>query len=105
MNALTQEEWAKKLSEDEQAVILDVRTSEECAEGVIPNAICSDIRDSSAFMARINNLDKSKNYYVYCRSGARSGQAYQILRQHGFTCFNLTGGMMQWDGEIKRSKH
>lgn len=102
MNDLSQKEWANKLSQDEQAIILDVRTAEECAQGIIPNAICADIKDSSAFMARVNNMDKSKNYYIYCRSGARSAMACQLLNQEGFTCYNLLGGMMQWQGEVAR---
>jgi len=100
MSDLSQEEWASKMASDDKAVIIDVRTSDECAEGIIPHAICSSILDAPAFMARVNNLDKSKHYYIYCRSGARSGQACQILSQQGFTCYNLTGGIMQWTGEV-----
>ena len=46
--------------------------------------------------------DKDKNYYVYCRSGNRSGQACKIMNQLGFkNAYNLIGGMMQWQGEIE----
>jgi rhodanese-related sulfurtransferase len=46
-------------------------------------------------------LDKSKNYYVYCRSGARSEQACHLMSQMGFeNTFNLLGGIMQWQGEV-----
>jgi rhodanese-related sulfurtransferase len=45
-------------------------------------------------------LDKSKNYYVYCRSGNRSGQACAIMQSVGFeTAHNLVGGFMEWTGD------
>jgi rhodanese-related sulfurtransferase len=51
-------------------------------------------------MEGIAQLDTSKTYYVYCRSGARSAQACQLLKQQGITdCFNLLGGILDWSGE------
>ncbi len=96
---LSQEQWKEQANNDPDGVVFDVRTFDECQEGVIAGAICSDIMDESAFMARVNNLEKSKHYYVYCRSGARSGKACQIMTQQGFSCYNLQGGIMGWTGE------
>jgi len=46
-------------------------------------------------------LDKTKKYYVYCRSGGRSGQACNIMQQMGFgNTYNLIGGIMEWEGPI-----
>ena len=51
-------------------------------------------------MEEVNEFDKSKNYYVYCRSGKRSAQACQILDQAGVAnTYNLQGGIMEWKGE------
>ena len=51
-------------------------------------------------MESIELLDKSKNYYIYCRSGGRSGQACQVMDSIGFgITYNLMGGMMEWKGE------
>lgn len=98
---LKQEDWAAQLEKDENAVILDVRTEEECAEGIIPNAINIDIYKGQGFIYKIDELDKSKNYYVYCRSGGRSEQACNLMKQMGFeNAYNLLGGMMQWQGEV-----
>jgi len=59
-----------------------------------------DIRQGQGFLDEIEKLDKSKNYYVYCRSGARSAQACNLMEQIGFdTTYNLLGGFMEWDGE------
>ena len=98
---LTQEDWIAQLEADEDAVILDVRTEDECDEGIIPNAINIDIHKGQDFISEIEKLDKSKNYYVYCRSGARSGKACEIMNELGFdNAYNLLGGMLDWDGEV-----
>lgn len=98
---LKQEDWITQLNQDTNAVILDVRTEEECNEGIIPNAIMIDIRKGQGFVYEIEELDKSKNYYVYCRSGARSEQACGIMNQLGINnAYNLLGGIIQWRGEV-----
>jgi rhodanese-related sulfurtransferase len=51
-------------------------------------------------MEAAKQMDTSKNYYVYCRSGARSAQACAILNTLGFKkTYNLMGGFMEWRGE------
>ncbi|TNJ44529.1 rhodanese-like domain-containing protein [Tamlana fucoidanivorans] len=101
MEDLTQEEWAEQLANDDNAVVLDVRTDAEVADGIIPNAIHIDIQKGQGFIAEIDELDKSKSYYVYCRSGNRSGQACHIMEQLGFEkAYNLEGGMLQWTGDV-----
>ena len=99
---LSQEAWWAKAQEDENAVILDVRTEDECNEGIIPNAIAIDIYKGQGFVYKIEELDKSKNYYVYCKAGGRSAQACNIMNQLGFeTTYNLLGGMMEWNGPVE----
>lgn len=98
---LEQEVWVDQLENDENAVILDVRTADECNDGMIPKAMNIDIYKGQEFIYLIEELDKTKNYYVYCRSGARSGQACSIMNQLGFeNTYNLIGGMMEWNGEV-----
>lgn len=102
MEDLTQDEWVEQLENDDNAVILDVRTDNEVEEGKIPNAIHIDIYRGQDFISELEKLDKSKNYYVYCRSGNRSGQACKIMSQLGFAnSYNLMGGMLQWEGDIE----
>jgi rhodanese-related sulfurtransferase len=101
MADLSQEEWAAKLDADDNAFILDVRTEVELEEGHIPNATNLDIYQGQGFIDELEKLDKTKNYYVYCRSGNRSGQACAIMNSIGFeNAFNLAGGFMNWEGEI-----
>ncbi|MEW7279508.1 rhodanese-like domain-containing protein [Aquimarina sp. 2201CG1-2-11] len=98
---ITQEEWQEQIATDENAVILDVRTEEEVEDGYIPKMRNIDIRLGQEFLDEVEKLDKSKNYYVYCRSGARSAQACALMEQMGFdTTYNLVGGFMNWDGEV-----
>lgn len=98
---LSQEEWAEQLANDKNAFILDVRTEEEVEQGYIPNMANLDIHMGQGFLDELEKLDKTKNYYVYCRSGARSGQACAIMNSIGFeNAFNLEGGIMNWEGEV-----
>ena len=100
MADLSQEAWASQLKEDTQSVVLDVRTLDEVSEGVIPGAIHLDIFMGQGFLDGLEKLDKSKNYFVYCRSGNRSGQACAIMKSVGFeTAQNLVGGFMEWTGD------
>lgn len=98
---LEQEVWSDQLKNDTNAVILDVRTEDEFNEGLIPGAVNIDIYQGQGFIDAVEELDKSKHYYVYCRSGGRSGQACSIMSQLGFeNAFNLLGGIMNWEGEV-----
>ena len=100
MKDITQEEWREKTANDKNAVILDVRTDQEIEEGYIPGAKMIDIYKGQEFIDEIDKLDKDKNYYVYCRSGNRSGQACAIMDQKGFNnTYNLIGGFSEWEGE------
>jgi rhodanese-related sulfurtransferase len=100
MADLTQAKWAEQLANDDNAVILDVRTDAEVEERHIPNSKHLDIYNAGEFMEGAKQMDPSKNYYVYCRSGGRSGQACAILNSLGFkNTYNLMGGITEWQGE------
>lgn len=101
MADLSQAEWTEQLENDDNSVILDVRTEEEVEAGYIPNSINFDIYKGQAFIDELEKLDKSKNYYVYCRSGSRSAQACALMNQMDIkNAYNLKGGFMEWDGEV-----
>lgn len=104
MADLTQEEWQEQLLKDENAFILDVRTEDEVEEGFIPNATNIDIYLGQEFIDQVEALDKSKNYYIYCRSGGRSAQACAIMNQLGYAnTFNLLGGFNDWQGDVSNT--
>lgn len=89
-------EFQSELKSAEPGQILDVRTSDEYANGHIEGAILADVtRD--AFQNAVANLDKSKTVYVYCLSGGRSSSAAGQLQAMGFkSVVNLSGGMLAW---------
>ena len=98
---LSQIEWRSNLDKDNESVIIDVRTSEEHLEGHIQNSILIDISKTEAFIEKLNSLDKSVSYYVYCRSGQRSAKACYLMEQLGIKrIFNLVGGILEWKGEL-----
>lgn len=100
MQNLSQQEWQKKSLEDQNAVIIDVRTDLEIEMGYIPNALHMNIMDAGSFMHQAEQLDKSKNYLMYCKSGSRSAQACMIMNSIGFpNTFNLEGGFEKWQGD------
>lgn len=102
MADLSQEEWEEQLLKDGNAFILDVRTPEEMEDGYIPKAKNIDIYLGQEFLDELEKLDKSKNYYVYCRSGNRSGQACAIMNSIGIeNTYNLEGGFMNWEGDVE----
>ena len=80
-------------------VVLDVRTPEEFGDGHIENAINIDYY-SDTFRDELDNLDKSKTYLVYCRSGGRSANAMSIMAELNFKeAYNMLGGMIEWKAE------
>jgi phage shock protein E len=66
------------------AAVIDVRTPDEVATGHLHGSINIDIQGST-FESQMNELDKTKNYVVYCHSGNRAGQAITWMQQNGFT--------------------
>lgn len=101
MADLSQEEWTLQLENDTNAFILDVRTPEEVEEGFIPKAVNLDIYLGQEFLDALEKLDKSKNYYVYCRSGNRSAQACALMNNIGIAnAYNLQGGFNEWEGAV-----
>jgi rhodanese-related sulfurtransferase len=76
--------------------ILDVRTPEEFAEGHIEGAINIDYYHPG-FQVELNGLDKTKTYLVYCRTGNRSGQAFEFMKEQQFReVFHMDGGITVW---------
>ena len=83
----------------DDAVLLDVRTPKEFAQGHIAGAINIDSSDPD-FEQKLAALDRGKTYLVYCRTGRRSTQACVALDQLNFPgslLYNLDGGIVAWE--------
>ena len=92
---LSKEEF-KALVENANVTLIDVRTPEEFKEGKIFHAKNINYFDHD-FQSKINELDKSKTVYIYCRSGNRSQKAAKKMKNLGFQhIVDLEGGYMNW---------
>ncbi len=86
--------FMESFAQTKNAVLLDVRTPGEFTAGHIAGAMNIDF-DNASFASEIEKLDKSKTYYVYCRSGNRSGKAILLLKKAGIeNIVELKGGIV-----------
>ena len=69
--------------------MLDVRTDAEYAQGHFAGSVHIPLDE---LRERMGELNPEKPVYVNCFSGLRSYLACRILTQHGFACYNLSGG-------------
>lgn len=76
------------------AQCVDVRTPREYARGTIDgfrNVPLDELRE------RLGELNKDRPVYVTCQVGQRGYLACRVLTQHGFDCYNLSGGVRLYD--------
>lgn len=89
----------KVLEVGANAVIIDVRTEKEISAGKIEGALEMDFYQDD-FNTNILNLDKKKTYFIYCRSGNRSGRAGRFMSENGYMkVYNLEGGFDAWKNQ------
>lgn len=81
---------AKAIVESGDVVVVDVRTPEEFAAGHLKDAQLIDIKDAT-FASKIAALDKTKTYFIYCRSGNRSAQAVIQMNAIGLNTLDAGG--------------
>jgi phage shock protein E len=94
--------FEKQMKSDKKVVVVDLRTDQEVVQGVIEGAIQIDYR-SQDFKKKLEELDKSKTYMVYCAVGGRSGRAASLMNEIGFKeIYDLKGGMTAWKAEGKK---
>ncbi|NQU53511.1 MAG: rhodanese-like domain-containing protein [Bacteroidetes bacterium] len=80
----------------EQVILVDARTPDEYNTSHLENAKMIDFK-ADDFKEKITKLPKNKTICVYCRSGNRSAQTMEILKQEGYLrVYNLKGGITAW---------
>ena len=100
---ISQEKAKKMMAEDDDHVIVDVRTQKEYDEGHIPGAVC--IPNESIESEQPEELpDLEQIILVYCRSGRRSKAASQKLADMGYKNVYEFGGIIDWTGDIVTEK-
>ena len=79
------------------ALVFDVRTTEEFNLGHIKDSINIDFYDEKLFVDFFEKVNKTKPIYIYCRSGNRSKKSSEILKKIGFVkVYDLLGGYKNW---------
>ncbi len=79
--------------------LLDVRTPQEFGEGYLKGAVNIDFYEDD-FQDRLEQLPKDSAYFVYCRSGGRSGKTLQMMKDLGFRLvYDMGGGITRWQKE------
>ena len=90
---ITDIDWNKALEMSKAgAVLIDVRTPAEVAEGMAPGAINIPLQE---IQQRLSEFPKDKDLLIYCRSGKRSMAASNFLIENGYDkVFNVVGGFL-----------
>ena len=78
-----------KIEDKSKIQIVDVRTVREYEQGHYPEAVNIPLDD---IRVRLDEFDKNKPIYVYCRAGYRAYLATRILKHNGINTTNITGG-------------
>lgn len=80
----------------DQALLLDVRSPEEWATGIISGSTLLNYYDDG-FAAALKNLPRKEYVLVYCKAGGRSAEAADMLKGLGYKhVYNLNGGIDAW---------
>ena len=90
---ITNIDWAKALEMQQAgALLIDVRTPGEVAEGTAPGSINIPLQEAGN---RLAEFPKDKDLLIFCRSGKRSMAVSNFLIQNGYErVFNVVGGFM-----------
>ncbi|GAA4856916.1 rhodanese-like domain-containing protein [Paenibacillus vulneris] len=95
MQTITPQELKSRLDKGDKLDIIDVREAEEVALGMIPGAVHIPLMQ---IPDRLNDIPRDRETILVCRSGNRSGRAYDFLSAQGFTNLkNMSGGMLEWE--------
>ncbi len=91
-------EGFRQAQETEGAVLLDVRTREEYSGGHLPGSVNLPLDKLEQI-----SYEKETPLFVYCRSGARSGRAVEVLKKKGYENAVNIGGVLGYNGPLERS--
>lgn len=101
---ITPEDAKILLTENSQAILLDVRTKAEYESRRIPGSILLSLADLSAdSTAKVIGPTLDRPIVVYCASGGRSRAASVILLSLGYTQVWDLGGISSWPFETTQS--
>ena len=92
-------ELISKNRKGDDLVIIDVSTPREYKNLHLDGAINMNLI-SRFFKTRLDVMDKSRTYVIYCKLGGRSKIAQKLMQRLGFrTVYNIVGGTILWKEE------
>lgn len=102
MKAITAKELAEKIEAGEDVQLIDVREPDENAFAKIDGAKLIPL---GQVVARMSEIDPSRDTVVHCKGGVRSAKAIEALQAAGFQgdLTNLTGGITAWSNDVDPS--
>lgn len=95
---ITSSEFKEKIKE-KPGTVIDVRRKDEYDEGHLKMTAHQFDYLTGEFQENIDELDKNETYYLYCRSGNRSGKAARIMKSKGFEDVYNIGGFQDLANE------
>lgn len=94
---------AARMLEQGSLRIVDVRTPQETAAGIVPGALLVPVDELEARLSELPN--DGKRTLLYCAAGGRSAAACDFLTSKGYReLYNLAGGIGAWKGPLHRDK-
>ena len=87
---------AKEMYDEEDTIVIDVRSNDEFASGHIQNALSIPVDD---VLARIEELPTDKRLMFICAQGVRSGLACEMAAAMGLVrdnLYNIEDGTPAW---------
>lgn len=88
--------FLNKHKDDKDVVILDLRTKQEYDSLHIQNSVLIDY-SNTGFPDEIEKLDKNKTYIIYDKSGSKSRNTYELMKELGFKDIHIiVGGFDEW---------
>lgn len=97
---MTPAQLKARIDANDKPYLVDVRNANELDICKLPYDAWIPLPEFGSRWEELNEK-KDAELVIYCRSGARSGQVTQFLKQQGFSNVkNLIGGMLRWSDEV-----
>ena len=101
---ITSQELKKKIDNNENFILIDVREPAENEENKIEKETESYLFPLAEIEDKVDDLDPQREYVLYCRSGNRSAEALEFMNDMGFqNVKHLKGGIIEWAIEVDPS--
>jgi len=92
-------EVIKANKENPNFTLIDIRTPEEYLSGHIEGAVNINYHDEE-FVENLDKLDKNKTYLIYCRTGRRTADTFNVMKKLKFKkVYRIQGEIVRWKAE------